>query len=176
MREYKGLFIPCEPKKEWEWMLTDGGCGSTYALYWEGLDCEGLDCEVCIYSRKNSNLRKLFYKETFENKKKETKMKKATKKGTVMELPNEEEVEFKFKTGDIVIVVNPNGTISTYEIDSPMYDMDKNTRSYILTNGNILKEEHISHKLNCEKFSKYVIRGNHTEELKQLILLCSEEV
>jgi hypothetical protein len=170
MREYKGLFIPVPPKKAWKWMLTDSSCGIST------VPCRGIICKECIYSWENSRQRQQFYKETFNKEQKETKMKKETKKGTVMELPNKEKVKFKFKQGDIVTVVNPNGTVSTYEIDSPMYDMDKNTCSYILTDGNELKEEHISHKLNCEQFSKYVIRGNNTEELKKLILLCSEEV
>lgn len=171
MREYKGLFVPCKPKKSWTWMLTD-----TYCRCPSTCNCVGLACTDCIYGMENSHDRQQFYKETFKDKQEETKMKKATKKGTVMKLPNKEKVEFKFKQGDIVTVVNPNGTVSTYEIDSPMYDMDKNTCNYILTDGNILKEEHISHKLNCEKFSKYVIKGDHTDRTKHLILLCSEEV
>lgn len=103
-------------------------------------------------------------------------MKKATKKGTVMELPNEEEVEFKFKKGDIVTVVNPNGTVRTYEIRDRGYDVLNKVCGYTFENGDTATEDRISHKLNYEKFSKYVIKGDNTEELKRLILLCSEEV
>lgn len=71
MMEYKGLKVPIEPKKEWEWMLSFNSI-CTEDLLLEHMRCTG-DCAHCIYSRKHPRERKQFYEETFKSSEKENK-------------------------------------------------------------------------------------------------------
>lgn len=63
MREWKGLKVPVEPKKEWKEDQKNTCCVAPL-----GTLCVGIDCEECIYSFLNSTELEQFYKESFPEK------------------------------------------------------------------------------------------------------------
>lgn len=70
MKKYKGLKVPCKPKKNWKyWMLHRFySCRTADTAH-----CirKGVDCEECIYDNiDNGEQRAQFYKDTFGEPKK----------------------------------------------------------------------------------------------------------
>ena len=63
MREWRGLKVPCEPKKEWKEAHKNTCCEAPF-----GTLCVGIDCKDCIYSFLNRTEREQFYKECFPEK------------------------------------------------------------------------------------------------------------
>lgn len=56
---FRGLQVPTEPKQDWMWMKDNKRYCST------GIQCRGVFCKDCIYSRTNNKLRADFYDLTF---------------------------------------------------------------------------------------------------------------
>ena len=65
MESYKGLKIPVQPRKEWDWMKKDRDCQVLDILN-SSVKCRWIACEDCVYSKRNKQTRKEFYEETFE--------------------------------------------------------------------------------------------------------------
>ena len=65
MEKYKGLKIPVQPRKEWDWMKEDQDCQVLNILN-SSVKCRWIACEDCIYTKRHMQTRKEFYEETFE--------------------------------------------------------------------------------------------------------------
>lgn len=63
---FRGLRVPTEPKQAWTWMKDNNGYCAIC-----GVHCKEINCEHCIYSQQNSELRAAFYALTFEESNKE---------------------------------------------------------------------------------------------------------
>ena len=91
MREYKGLKVPCEPKKEWDWMLSFNSiCNEALPVEKDliaYMQCTG-DCAHCIYSYKHPREREQFYEETFKVPEKESFMEVFVRKAVKRNLPD----------------------------------------------------------------------------------------